>query len=414
MIQQFEELILHSVQQGYSDVHVTGGHPVVFRKDGLIHFGKNQRWRHQDVDDLVRKLLAPAQVQMFQTRQSVDIARSIQHVRVRINIFNTTRGLSLAVRLLPGKVPTLEKLNLHPSFKDFCALRNGLVLVCGATGSGKSTTIAAMVEEINRSRASHVVSLEDPVEYRFLSRKSFVEQRELGAHMISFEQGLLDVLREDPDVIVVGELREPETMRLTLNAVESGHLVIASLHATDAEDALYRVCNSFSYDAQNIVRNQLASTLAVLIVQQLVFLPRVGFRVPVLSILRGSQSVKGIVRDNKLSQIEGAIQTGREAGMFTMENYRRDFVDRQTNFVSPSEIFRPSLEATPEIVYRCPLVDCPPGTPGTAAPPARQTYSMASASPPSPQPMPDTAYVIDGDASVEEVLAQIRKNDSEK
>jgi Tfp pilus assembly pilus retraction ATPase PilT len=140
---------------------------------------------------------------------------------------------------LPASFP-IQRLNLHPSLQQIAELRSGLVLICGATGTGKSTTIAAIIDEINRNRAAHIVTLEDPIEYRFTSKQSFVEQRELGTHMPSFEKGLTDVLREDPDVIVVGELREPEVMRLTLNAAESGHLVIASLHATNAEDALYR------------------------------------------------------------------------------------------------------------------------------------------------------------------------------
>ena len=264
---------------------------------------------------------------------------------------------------LPGTVPTTEKLNLHSSLKQVAELRSGLVLICGATGSGKSTTIAALVDEINRNRAAHIVTLEDPVEYRYVSRKSFIEQRELGAHMPSFEQGLVDVLREDPDVIVVGELREPEVMRLTLNAAESGHLVIATLHATHAEDALYRLCNSFPVEAQEEIRHQVASTLQWLVVQQLVIKEDAGFRVPVLSILKGNQSVKGILRENKLPQIESAIQMGKNDGMFTAERYIRDYLSKVSSFASPQEIFKPSTELSQEEVYHSPLVDGEPSGP---------------------------------------------------
>ncbi|MGE5800455.1 MAG: type IV pilus twitching motility protein PilT [Syntrophaceae bacterium] len=360
---KFSKVIVTAVQEGCSDLHITGGHPVVYRKNGQIQFDNSGRWTHGEIDGLVKKVLTARQLQTLRNRWSVDLAITIRHIRIRVNVFNTTRGLSIAVRLLPGTVPTIEKLNLHPSLKQAAELRSGLVLICGATGSGKSTTIAALVDEINRSRAAHIVTLEDPVEYRYVSRKSFIEQRELGAHMPSFEQGLVDVLREDPDVIVVGELREPEVMRLTLNAAESGHLVIATLHATHAEDALYRLCNSFPVEAQEEIRHQVASTLQWLVVQQLVIREDMGFRVPVLSILRGNQSVKGILRENKLPQIESAIQMGKNDGMFTAERYIREYLAKVSVYASPQDIFKPSAELSQEEVYHSPLVDGEPAGP---------------------------------------------------
>jgi len=360
---KFSKVIVTAVQEGCSDVHITGGHPVVYRKNGQIQFDTSGRWTHGEIDGLVKKVLTARQMQTLRSRWSVDMAMTIRHIRIRVNVFNTTRGLSIAIRLLPGTVPTTEKLNLHSSLKQVAELRSGLVLICGATGSGKSTTIAALVDEINRNRAAHIVTLEDPVEYRYVSRKSFIEQRELGAHMPSFEQGLVDVLREDPDVIVVGELREPEVMRLTLNAAESGHLVIATLHATHAEDALYRLCNSFPVEAQEEIRHQVASTLQWLVVQQLVIKEDAGFRVPVLSILKGSQSVKGILRENKLPQIESAIQMGKNDGMFTAERYIRDYLSKVSSFASPQEIFKPSAESSQEEVYHSPLFDGEPSGP---------------------------------------------------
>jgi len=360
---KFSKVIVTAVQEGCSDLHITGGHPVVYRKNGQIQFDNSGRWTHGEIDGLVKKVLTARQLHTLRNRWSVDLAITIRHIRIRVNVFNTTRGLSIAVRLLPGTVPTIEKLNLHPSLKQAAELRSGLVLICGATGSGKSTTIAALVDEINRSRAAHIVTLEDPVEYRYVSRKSFIEQRELGAHMPSFEQGLVDVLREDPDVIVVGELREPEVMRLTLNAAESGHLVIATLHATHAEDALYRLCNSFPVEAQEEIRHQVASTLQWLVVQQLVIREDMGFRVPVLSILRGNQSVKGILRENKLPQIESAIQMGKNDGMFTAERYIREYLGKVSAFASPQDIFKPSAELSQEEVYHSPLVDGEPAGP---------------------------------------------------
>jgi pilus retraction protein PilT len=200
---------------------------------------------------MVKEMLSDRQLQMLRKRWSVDFALSFNHVRVRINAFYTTRGLSLAIRLLPETIPDLTSLNLHPSLNQIVELQSGLILVCGSTGFGKSTTIAAIIEEINRTRPTHIITIEDPIEYRFKPKKSFIEQREVGVHVPSFSQGLLDVLRENPDVIFVGELREPDTIRLTLNAAESGHLVFATLHAATAEDAVYRINNFVTSSLQH-------------------------------------------------------------------------------------------------------------------------------------------------------------------
>lgn len=350
-MENFETLIQTTMQSGYSDVHLTGGHPLVFRKEGRIGFQPEIRFSPGQLDTFAESLLTSREKAILQARFSVDLARSMQGVRVRIHVFSTSRGLSFSIRLLPGHPPTLSQLNLHPLIREACRLPKGLVLICGSTGSGKSTTIAAMVDEINHTRSEHIVTLEDPIEYRFSSAKSYVEQRELGTHMPSFDQGLRDVLRQDPDVIVVGELREPETIRLTLNAVESGHLVIASLHATHSEDALYRICNSFQPEIQDLVRNQLASTLALLVVQQLEKESGMGFRVPVLSLLRGTSGVKGLIRENRFSQIESAMQMGKDGGMMTQEQYRRDYLRQQKNLTPPFRIFRPSLEEVQEPLH---------------------------------------------------------------
>jgi pilus retraction protein PilT len=356
MTERFNAIIQQGLTNGYSDIHITGEHPLVYRCNGSLHFEKGLQWSHRELDLLVHRLLSVRELEILHQQMSVDIARSIGQVRIRVNIFNTLRGLSLAIRLLPGHPPELAKLNLHPSIVDFCRLKTGLLLVGGAAGTGKSTTIAAMVEEINRTQSLHIITLEAPVEYRYRSKKSFVEQRELGTHFPSYSQGLQDVLREAPDLIVVGELREPETIRLTVNAVEAGHLVIASIHATTTEDAFYRLCNSFPADIQDLVRNQLASSLSLLLIQKLIHLNAHGFRVPLLSILRGTPAVKSMVRDNRLSQIETVLQTGSREGMFNMEKYYSDFIARQTRFVSPLETFRPSAEKSPETPYQSALL----------------------------------------------------------
>ena len=406
-MERFGKIIRQGVAEGYSDIHLTGGHPLVFRRNGSLQFDKNLLWGHRELDLLVQRLLSPRELDVLRRQLSVDIARSIGQVRIRVNVFNTLRGLSLAVRLLPGRPPELAKLNLHPSLIDDCRLKTGLLLVGGAAGTGKSTTIAAMVEEINRTQNLHIITLEAPVEYRYRSKKSFVEQRELGTHFPSYSQGLQDVLREAPDLIVVGELRDPETIRLTVNAVEAGHLVIASLHATNSEDALYRLCNSFSADMQDLVRSQLASSITLLLIQKLIHLDAHGFRVPLLSILRGTPAVRTMLRDNRLNQIETAMQTGSREGMFTMENYYAHFLARQTRFFAPQETFRPSPEKTPEIPYQSALLHSRPraADPVGVLVPAgsRPSYGDGPA-----------RYEIQEEATMLELIEELKREDGQK
>ncbi len=354
---QFQDLITMAIREGYSDIHIAGSSPLVFRKNGSIQFDRRFRWTHEAVDALVAWLVQGDHLNRLRARLSVDFARTVSNTRLRINAFVTLRGFSLAIRLLPGTVPRLNNLNIHPSIQQYCQNQAGLILVCGPTGCGKSTTIAAMVEEINETRSAHVITLEDPIEYRFISKRAFVEQRELGTHMISFEQGLLDVLREDPDVIVVGELRERQVMRLTLDAAESGHLVIASLHSSTPEEAIFRICNAFPLEAQTEVRNQLSTSLILIAVQHLQLLDRTGFQVPLMTIMRNNQAVRSLIRDNKISQIESAMQTAKGEGMFTSEAYMTDYLNYRNQFVPPSAVFRPSElppeypDYTPSLLY---------------------------------------------------------------
>ncbi len=345
-MKRFDQLIKQSAIESVSDVHIVAGHPLVRRINGRLHHDNTTIWTHQEIHDLLRELLESKDREIFGHRMSVDFAVTISNIRIRINVFNCMAGYGLAIRLLPGQAPTIEQLNLHPSLKDYCKVRDGLILICGATGSGKSGTIAAMIEEINRTTSSRIITLEDPVEYRFISKKSFISQRELGTHFPTFEQGLLDILREDADVIVVGELREPSVMRLALDAAESGHLVITTAHASTAEDALHRISNSFPAEAQTMVRNQLSSTLSLLIVQKLVLKEKLNFRVPVLSVLRATQPVKSIIRDDKLAQLQGTIQTSRAQGMYTMEQYEEYLAGRK-DLVPPGIVFRSTHDLPP-------------------------------------------------------------------
>ncbi|MFH1156156.1 MAG: ATPase, T2SS/T4P/T4SS family [Pseudomonadota bacterium] len=411
---KLNQVINRSARDNVSDLHIMAGQPLVFRKNGMLFKDIDTVWSRSELEALLKELLCPRDRDIFDQRMSVDFAVTLSNIRIRINVFQSMAGHGLAIRILPGSAPTLDQLNLHPCLKDYCRCRDGLILICGSTGAGKSGTIAAMIEEINRTSAARIVTLEDPVEYRFVSRKSFITQRELGIHFPTFEQGLLDVLREDADVIVVGELRNPQTMRLALDAAESGHLVITTAHASSSEDALYRISNSFPAEAQTLVRNQLASTLVMLIVQKLVLLPARNFRVPILSILKGTQSVKGIIRDDKLTQLESALQTGRQLGMFTQDNYMEYMAARQ-DLTPPSMVFVPSMEtsqaASSSANIRIRVTEEPPGSArfmkrSYQAPPLKETKNQRRTGTTDQA----THYVIEEEVSMEELIQQMSRS----
>lgn len=343
-MKQFQKIILDSAKEGITDIHLAGNHPLVFRQNGNIKFQYEIIFTPDELDSLVRKLVTDAQLHTLQSKHSIDIALSIKHVRLRINIFNTWRGVSLALRILPGIIPSLDMLNLLPVFDDIINMREGLVLFCGPTGSGKTTTISGLISEINKQRAVHIVTLEDPIEYRFQSGKSFIQQREYGTHFTSFTQGLTDVLREDPDVIFVGELRSPETMRLALDGAESGHLVISTMHSSTPEETILRFINSFDSTSQEFARNQLAAALQAIIVQRLVYEPELNFRIPILSILRTNAAIRTLMRENKTSQLPSVLQLHTTKNMHTMETYREQLFKQKSRFHRPEESLRPSNE----------------------------------------------------------------------
>ena len=421
----FNDLIINAAKEGSSDLHICANQPFVYRRNGFIVTEKGVRMSHQDIDELLVEILTPHQLQMLKSRWSVDFAYTIQHVRIRVNVFATARGLSMAIRILPARIPSIAMLNLHPSLQKIAEQETGLILICGPTGCGKSTTTAAIVEEINRLRPSHIITLEDPIEFRYTSKQAFVEQRELGAHVPTYMQGLLDVLRQDPDIIVVGEIRDPEEIKLTLSAAESGHLVIASLHAGKVEEAVYRICNSFPPEAQNEIRLQVASTLSWVIIQDLIYSPKLKFRVPHLSILRETPSVKSLIRENKLAQIENVMQGGKNEGMFTAERYVTEFLDKLETYSHPNQSFRATADAPPDSEYASPLIETGDSQP---MPPSRRRAAdgVSAGTIPHPQAeakaaltreiepleisVNDPQYVIDGNENLADLIAQMDRS----
>ncbi|MDZ4165234.1 MAG: ATPase, T2SS/T4P/T4SS family [Smithellaceae bacterium] len=404
----FEDLINIAVSKGYSDIHLTGGMPFVYRKEGKIHFDQSPPWNYRDVDKLVMGMITPRQLTTLRNNWSVDVALTVNRVRMRINIFYTTRGLSLAIRILPEVIPTIESLNLHPSLHEVSKLKSGLVLICGATGTGKTTTLSALVEKINRLQPVHIITLEDPIEYRFPQKAAFIEQREIGIHVPSFKQGLMDLLRENPDVVVVGELRDIESIRLTLSVAESGHLVFATLHATDVEDAITRLSGAAtSNEGQDSMRYKIAAAINWFIIQEVVHFEHLGFRLPVLSILHGTPSIRSMIRENKLTQIETAMHTGKNEGMFTFERYIEEFINTRDRTTAKPYSMRRNVTSEPvESDYKSSLID----------PNAHQNIVyMSAVEKPEPTPIispPDDLfdskqYVIDEEVDLKDLIDQL-------
>jgi len=265
-----DSLVTQAKKEGASDLHLESALPAAMRVRGSLRTVGNPI-APQDLLDAARRVLGHDQWQHFLERRSADLSKNIAGVRCRLNIFQTARGIGFAVRLLTSFQATIEKLNLHPDFKKLINHHHGLILVSGPTGSGKSSTLAALLQEINGTETRHIITIESPIEYTFRPQKCYIRQREVGRDTPSFEQALLDSLREDPDVLMVGEMRDPETMRLTLSASETGHLVLATVHSSTCAEALQRVVGSFPAEIQSSVAAQLADCLVAVISQRLHF-----------------------------------------------------------------------------------------------------------------------------------------------
>lgn len=320
---------------GASDLHLETDTPVVARIRGDLQTvggvvtGERLVQAGQD-------LLGVEGWAQFNVRGSADMSITFSGSRCRASFFRTVRGIAIAIRLLAPSVKDLRACNLHPDLRKLIEAATGLVIISGPTGSGKSTTLAALIEEINASRAHNVVTLESPLEYIFANRRSFIRQREIPTHSPSFEQGIIDALRENPDVLVISEMRTPEVMRLTLNAAETGHLVLATMHSANCAEALSRLCMSFPSDIQGSIRAQLADCLVGVSCQRLDFLSAHRLRVPRCEILLPSSGAKGTIRSGNFSQLGNVLQSGGEEGMWTFDRYQR-WMEQVSDWVRPAQ-----------------------------------------------------------------------------
>jgi twitching motility protein PilT len=370
------DLISLAKTENASDLHLEPGLAPMLRVRGQLR-AVGGPLSPALASEWARETINPEHWEMFVQRRSVDMSRTIEGVRCRFNIFHTSRGIGFAVRLLPAFQPTLESLNLHPDLKMLINHPHGFLLISGPTGSGKSTTLAALIQTINLIDARHIVTIESPIEFTFRPRRAFIRQREVGRDTPSFEQALMDSLREDPDVLMVGELREPETMRLTLNAAETGHLVLATVHSSNCAEALQRIVGAFPAEIQNNVAAQLADCLIGVISQRLQFRPNWNMCVPECEVLMATLPVKNYIRNRDFFKIVTSLETGMESGMWTFQRYR-SWLDKRKDFnLPPREVETPDEEPVAPPPELAPIradqghtshIVRPPLTPAVASP----------------------------------------------
>ena len=313
------ELLAFSNKQNASDLHISAGLPPLIRVDGEIKRINVESLDDRTVHDMIYDIMNDRQQKDYEEFFETDFSFDLPGIaRYRVNAFNQNRGPAAAFRTIPSKVLTLEQLNAPEIFKKISQQPRGLVLVTGPTGSGKSTTLAAMVDYVNENRSEHILTIEDPIEFVHQSKSCLVNQRELGTHTLGFAEALRSALREDPDVILVGEMRDLETIRLALTAAETGHLVFATLHTTSAAKTIDRVVDVFPAAEKDMVRAMLSESLRAVIAQTL--LKKVsGGRVAAHEIMIATPAIRNLIRENKIAQMYSSIQTGQAKGMQTLD-----------------------------------------------------------------------------------------------
>ncbi|HTE17280.1 MAG TPA: type IV pilus twitching motility protein PilT, partial [Armatimonadota bacterium] len=312
-----------------SDLHMVVGVPPIIRVDGKLQPAPYERMTPQDTQRMCYDILSDEQIQRFESTLELDFSYQVARVaRFRVNIYKERGNLAAALRVIPQKIPTMEELGLPAVLKELCHKPRGLVLVTGPTGSGKSTTLAAMLNDINSTRAEHILTVEDPIEYLHNHKYSVVGQRELGMDTKSFAAALKSALREDPDVILVGEMRDLETMQLAVTAAETGHLVFATLHTNSAAQTVDRIVDVFPPGQQEQIRIQLSNNLEGVVTQQLLRRANQPGRVCALEIMMASSAIRNLIREGKSHQINSMIQISNQMGMQTMDQCLRDLYSK--------------------------------------------------------------------------------------
>ncbi len=328
--ERLKKLLDLTIKEQASDLHLSFSHPPVMRIDGsLVPLFKEKKLSGEDTQNLAFALMADFQKERFLKEKEIDFSYDFEkRARFRINIFFQKGYVSAALRLVPAKIRTIDELNLPPILYEFTKATQGFVLICGPSSQGKSTTLAALVNEINHTRADHIVTIEDPVEYVFISDKAIIDQREVGQDTLSFQKALRSTFRQDPDVIMVGEMRDPETMATAITAAETGHLVFATLHTNSASQTIHRIVDSFPPQQQDQVRAQLSGSLLGVVSQRL--LPRIkGGLIPACEVMISNPAIANLIRENKIHEIPMVVETSLELGMISLNRSLSDLVKRK-------------------------------------------------------------------------------------
>ncbi|MEO6117836.1 MAG: type IV pilus twitching motility protein PilT [Methylotenera sp.] len=330
------DLLAFSVKNKASDLHLSAGLPPMIRVHGDIRKINVPAMDHSQVHDMVYDIMNDGQRKVYEESLECDFSFEIPNLaRFRVNAFNHNRGSGAVFRTIPSKILSLEQLNCPAIFKDIANTPRGICLVTGPTGSGKSTTLAAIIDYINDKEFGHILTVEDPIEFVHTSKKCLINQREVGPHTLSFNNALRSALREDPDVILVGEMRDLETIRLALSAAETGHLVFGTLHTSSAAKTVDRIIDVFPAAEKEMVRSMLSESLRAVISQTLCKTKDEQGRVAAHEIMIGTPAIRNLIRENKIPQMYSAIQTGQNIGMQTLDQNLQDLVKR--NVISANE-----------------------------------------------------------------------------
>ncbi len=338
--ERLNKLLLTTARQNASDLHIGVGYKPTMRVDGvLVPIGSETILTPEDAEGIIMELLNENQKELLSVQKQIDFAYNFEDkARFRVNVYYQKGYLAAAFRLIPNRILTIEELNLPPILHEFSKLSQGFILIVGPAGHGKSTTLAAILDEINHNRADHIITIEDPIEYIFIQDRGIISQREVGVDTLTFNDGLKTILRQDPDVIMIGEMRDRESIATALTAAETGHLVFSTLHTNSASQTIDRIIDSFPAEQQGQIISQLSATLVAIVSERLI--PRLGGgRIPATEIMIVNPAIRNLIRERKVYQIDLVIETSSQEGMITLNRSLANLVKHKIISLESAELY---------------------------------------------------------------------------